>query len=50
MGKEFGKRVSICITESLCYPLETNITLSINYAPIKKKKIVFFKEQHPSLT
>ena len=34
MGKEFGKRIDICITESLRYPLETNVTLLINYAPI----------------
>ena len=28
----------ICITESLCYTLKTNTTLSINYTLIKKKK------------
>ena len=27
-----------CITESLCYTLETNTTLLINYTPIKFKK------------
>ena len=39
MGKEFQNEYTcICITESLCYTPETNMTLLINYAPIKKKK------------
>ena len=40
MGKESLKRVyiCICITDWLCYILETNTTLQINYTQIKIKK------------
>ena len=33
------KQICICITDSLFYTPETNIMLSINYTPIKIKKI-----------
>ena len=39
MGKEPKKRMDICLwrerTDSLCYTLETNTTLLMNYTPIK---------------
>ena len=28
----------VCITDSLCYTLESNATLRVNYTPIKLKK------------
>ena len=36
-GKRYGD-ICISITESLCYIPETNTTLQITYASIKKKK------------
>ena len=41
MGKNLNKSIYVCITESLCYILETN-TLYINYKSIKKKKETTF--------
>ena len=43
MGKESAKRVDmwICVTDSLCYTPDTNITLEINYSPKK----TFFQEE-----
>ena len=40
MGKESAKRVDmwICVTDSLCYTPDTNITLEINYS---QKKNIF---------
>ena len=37
-GKEYEKKIYICITESLCCTPEINTTLEINYTSINNKK------------
>ena len=38
-GKEYEKKIYMCITESLYCTAEINTTLSINYTSIKEIKI-----------
>ena len=43
-GREHKKKEYICVTKSLCYAEEINMTLKINYTLIIKKKSYYYFE------